>query len=278
MQNYELNEAQLTEIFEEQIAANFRLAVVETSPTLAMVAAQPGAGKTRTVEDAREAHNGAVAIVGDNFRRFHPSYETLMENGPLHMPEATAQASGRWVEMSLNWLRRKHRSLVIETTMRHPQANEYTLTQFRDSGYRTEVTIVATPPQLSLMGTLIRYVGQVESQGEGRWVGAAAHDEAVEQLPRTLADQISKGNIDHVTVIDRAGETLYDTDVNAANRSAATSPALQAIRQGQRFDAIPPDQQQQWADDCSHIEQFLHEHPGQTKLRDVYAGVAASAH
>jgi hypothetical protein len=276
MQNYELNDAQLTEIFEEQIAANVRMAIVEASPILAMVAAQPGAGKTRAVEDVREAHNGAAAIIGDDFRRFHPSYETLMETDPLRMPGATAQASGRWIEMSLNWLRSKHRSLVIETTMRHPEANEHTLTQFKDSGYRTEVTIMATPPQLSLMGTLIRYIGQVESQGEGRWVGTAAHDEAVEQLPRTLADQISKGNIDHVTVINRAGETLYNAAVNAMNHGAATPSALQAIRQGQRFDALPPDQQQQWADDCSHIERFLREHPGQTKLRDVYAGIATS--
>ena len=71
----------------------FGMALVQVPPDLCMVAAQHGAGKTRTIQAIQSSHH---------------SYRC------------------------------------------------------------TEVTAVATPPQLSLIGTLIRYISQVETQGEGR--------------------------------------------------------------------------------------------------------------
>ena len=84
------------------------------------------------------------------------------------MPDATAQASGRWVKMSLDLLRDHHCSVVVEITMRPSADHGQDARTFKQTGYRTEVTAVATPPQLSLIGTLIRYISQVETQGEGR--------------------------------------------------------------------------------------------------------------
>lgn len=68
----QLDEETLLEIWTEKILPEFSLATVETSPTLFMVAAQPGAGKTRLVSSIQRANRNAKAIIGDDYRPFHP--------------------------------------------------------------------------------------------------------------------------------------------------------------------------------------------------------------
>lgn len=276
MREYDLGDAQLRAIFERHIARLMTAGGSRTESAVIMVAAQPGAGKTRAIYDARAGHPGAFPVVGDDFRPFHPAYTQLMRDDPLHMPDATAQAAGRWVEMSLDRLKEQRSSLIIETTMRHPDATERTLNGFKRAGYRAEAIIVATPPELSLMGTLTRYVDQASRQGEGRWVDPKAHDEAMAQMPRTLAGQMAKGNIDHVTVTNRAGDTLYDSDITARNRSEAIAAARNAISQGQRFDSLTPDQRQQWDHDVQRVRAFISDRPEKIAVRNLADRIIAS--
>jgi hypothetical protein len=276
MGEFDLDDAQLNDIFSGQVMGSVPLHAPEDEPTIVLVAAQPGAGKTRTLEQVRQSHDGAYAVEGDALRRFHPGYAGLMRREPLRMPDATAQAAGRWVEMTLALMREYKNSVMLETTMRHPQAVERTLGEFRQAGYRTEAIIVATPSELSLMGTMARYISQAEQQGEGRWVDPAAHDEAVAQMPRTLAEQISRGNIDHVSVTNRAGERLYDADINTQNRDETIAAASKAISQGQRFESITPDQQQQWDRDVKHVRAFISAHPESQDVRSLADRIIAS--
>lgn len=270
MQEYDLSEGQLDEIFNTQIVRSFGLAAVEREPVISMVAAQPGAGKTREVDFARASHGYAPAVVGDDYRKFHPAYDELMDNDPLRMPDATAQAAGKWVQKSLAWLRHNKRSLVIETTMRHPVDTDRTLSEFKQAGYRCEMTIVATPPELSLMGTLIRYINQSEQNGQGRWADPSAHDEAVAQMPKTLETQIAKGNVDHVMVVNRTGDVLCDTEITAQDRNKDIGQILHSISAGQRFDSMTSGQRNQWQSDKKHIEDFIRRRPDQSKLKTVY--------
>lgn len=274
---FDLDDATLRRIYDSQISQVMPLHEPEREPCIVLVAAQPGAGETRAVSDASDAHAGAYALQGDEFRHFHPAYKQVMRADPLRMPAVTAQASSRWVEMGMDSLQERRNSLVLETTMRHPDAVQRTLARFKTAGYRAEAVIVATPPEQSLMGTMIRYIEQTERNGRGRWVDSSVHDEAVRQMPKTLTEQIAKGGIDHVTITNRAGDILYAADVTLENRGNASAGVLSAIREGQRFDRIPPSQRAQWDHDVRHVRAFVGAHPEDAQVARLAARITASA-
>ncbi|WP_271986527.1 zeta toxin family protein [Pseudoclavibacter terrae] len=221
---HELSRQELTELFDNAIApwVEARLARAAPGPaTLVLVGAQPGAGKTRVVSRASRDTGSAVAVVGDDLRQFHPDYARLMRDDPLRMPEVTAQAAGAWARMSSDYLRERQASVVFETTFRQPDAVVATAKEFRDAGYRVEVRALAVPEAVSRLGVLSRYAEQVRDQGVGRWTPQEFHDNAAEQMPKSLERVISEGYVDRALVVDRAGRTLYAADIDLAH---ATSP------------------------------------------------------
>ena len=168
----ELDEALLRRIFDERIrpwldgfGASSRL---ESVPLLVMVGGQPGSGKSGVNDRIVARHPGIVMVDGDALRSYHPDYRRLMREDPLRMPAETAQASGRWVGMSIDYLRGQRRSALIETTLRQPGVVRETMAGFQRAGYRTELHVVAVPLEVSRLGTVSRYVCLLSNRGGRR--------------------------------------------------------------------------------------------------------------
>ncbi|MGO2520377.1 MAG: zeta toxin family protein [Microbacterium sp.] len=179
-------------------------------PVLVYTGGQPGAGKSRANERAAQSRPTLVPVIGDDLRQFHPDYVRLMREDPLSMPEATAQASGRWIGMSADYLREQRADVLIETTLRSPDAMASTIASFREAGYVVELRVVAVPHEISRLGTVERYTGQVEAAGVGRWTPAAAHDEAFARGAGTARELIAAGAVDRFVIEDRAGAVVFD--------------------------------------------------------------------
>lgn len=215
-----------------------------------LVGAQPGAGKTRTVGRAQKDFRGAIPVIGDDLRVFHPDYVSVMREDPLRMPEVTAQAAGAWARMSSDYLRERQASVVFETTFRQPDAVVATAKEFRDAGYRVEVRALAVPEAVSRLGVLSRYAEQVRDQGAGRWTPQAFHDVAAEQMPKSLERVIAEGHVDRVLVVDRGGRTLYaaDIDTNAASTAGTRdgADARAAVIAGRDLDSLTPSDANTW--------------------------------
>lgn len=249
----ELTQEELRAIFRRSIQPELEVlrgSQTNTEPTLVLVGAQPGAGKTRTVGRAQQDHAGAIAVVGDDLRVFHPDYVRLMREEPLRMPEVTAQAAGAWARMSSDYLRERQASVVFETTFRQPDAVVATAKEFRDAGYRVEVRALAVPEAVSRLGVLSRYAEQVRDQGVGRWTPQAFHDVAAEQMPKSLERVIAEGHVDRVLVVDRAGRAVYTADIEA---TAASSPgardgaeARTAVDAGRRIETLDSEAARTW--------------------------------
>ena len=111
--------------------------------------------------------------------------------------------------MSIDYLRGQRRSALIETTLRQPGVVRETMAGFQRAGYRTELHVVAVPLEVSRLGTVSRYVGQVEESGAGRWTPTAAHDTAAAAVPGTVAVLVGSGVVDHVSIENRQGEPYY---------------------------------------------------------------------
>lgn len=215
-----------------------------------LVGAQPGAGKTRTVGRAQKDFRGAISVMGDDLRVFHPDYVSVMREDPLRMPEVTAQAAGAWARMSSDYLRERQASVVFETTFRQPDAVVATAREFRDAGYRVEVRALAVPEAVSRLGVLSRYAEQVRDQGAGRWTPQAFHDVAAEQMPKSLERVIAEGHVDRVLVVDRGGRILHAADIDT---SAVGTPGLRdgadaraAVIAGRDLDNLTPNDASTW--------------------------------
>ncbi|MBR5951371.1 MAG: zeta toxin family protein [Actinomycetaceae bacterium] len=212
-----LSETELEEIFDAYIVPEFQ-AIANSAPTyfmptLIVFGGQPGAGKSRSMAKVLREYPTAVEVVGDDFRRLHPDYEELMSSPgtALQMPEVTAQASGRWVEMSIEYLREQGSSVVLETTMRQPDVVARTMGEFHDAGYYCEMRVLAVPREVSLLGVLERYTYQVRENGAGRWAPVDMHDAAYNNAFQTLDELVSAAVVDRIVVTNRSSYPLYDT-------------------------------------------------------------------
>ncbi|MBW3069629.1 hypothetical protein GZ998_08960 [Actinomyces sp. 594] len=229
----ELTEEQLRTIFERDIRPELDALGASSHQDrtllLAVVGGQPGAGKSKSISRIQAQHPGLVEVVGDDLRVYHPDYDRLMRENPLAMPAATAQASGRWVGMAIDYLREQRRSTLIETTLRQPDVVRDTVAGFRQAGYRTELHVVAVPMEVSRLGTISRYVGQVEESGAGRWTPMAAHDVAAAAVPGTVTELVRSGVVDQVSIESRQGQTYYRASPRPGAYESAAKEAAAAI-------------------------------------------------
>lgn len=155
-------------------------------------------------------------------------------------------------------------NVLMETTMRQPDAVFDTLKTFRDAGYGVEVRAIAVPETLSRLGTLQRYVGQVESQGAGRWAPSSVHNEAYSRMPQSLGWVIEAGLVDRVIVQKRDDVTIFDAAVVPGNERRSAVAALAAVESGRRIDGMTPNQAQGRLSSMEHTARFV----ADTKVSD----------
>lgn len=217
----------LREIFDTQVlpyllaAQNPNQAAPDERPWFVSVGGQPGAGKSGVIAASGAEHPGSIIVDGDALRRFHPKHDTLMATDPLAMPDATAQASGAWVQFASQWLREHRVSAVIETTLRQKDFLIREFASYRAAGFATELRVVAVPLEVSRLGTLARYVGQAQRFGAGRSVTLQGHDDRAALVPETVEGLVAAGVVDRLVIQDRDGKVFLDVDASAGDPELA---------------------------------------------------------
>ncbi|WP_344308205.1 zeta toxin family protein [Brevibacterium samyangense] len=241
-------------------------------PVLVYTGGQPGAGKSRANERASQARPSLVPIIGDDLRQFHPPYARLMREDPLSMPAATAHASRTWIGMSAEYLREQRADVLIETTLRSPDAMASTIASFRQSGYVVELRVVAVPHEVSRLSMIERYTGQVEANGVGRWTPSAAHDEAFARAVTTVERLVASGAVDRFVIEDRAGTVLFDRSyfgIRDDGLQSAGAEAAVAFEGARAVDQMTPTAAQSWIALAS--EQITRVHELGQRDRDLLA-------
>ena len=185
---YRLDDTELDAIFRGSIIPIlFGEARVSPDPLLILVGAQPGAGKTRAGAAAkRDTRQPIISILGDDLRPYHPRYNELMELDPSAMPDATAQASGAWVERCIEYAAGFHISVLVEGTFRDPAVPLRTIELFRQHGFRVQVNVVVVAAAVSRLSAADRFVSGIRANGPARFTTADAHNRAMASLPETI--------------------------------------------------------------------------------------------
>ncbi|MFI9155683.1 zeta toxin family protein [Streptomyces sp. NPDC053367] len=240
--DYFLTEEQLRARFEERVRDFvFHGYAPQEQPVLVLVGAQPAAGKSQAMAAAvqRHADRQLVPLTGDELRAFHPQYEELLAEQPLLFPNATGQASGAWVRMSIEHARAHGYSLMLEGVFRNPEMTVATAEEFAAAHYVVEVLGLGVRAERSRLDSLHRYL---ES---GRWTPPTAHDSAYEKMPQTIAAAEASPAVRRLTITDRTGADLYANERNPDGHWRH-EPAGVAALEASRARPLPPGEAAGW--------------------------------
>lgn len=225
-------------------------------PVLALVGAQPAAGKTKAANALAARHPDMVVLIGDELRQYHPDYARAMRENPEIMPEVTAQASGKWIGMSVDYAREKGYNLLLEGTFRNTEmvvGNADKFANRKEGGYTVEVSALAVNADRSLLDSVARYL----YSGEGRWTSVAAHDEAYEGVPETLEALEKSLSISRVVVTDRSGKDLYVNERDS-NGDWARPPEAAKFLEHHRNLPFSQEEAREWINDYwSHASEMI---------------------
>ena len=187
---YRLSAAAHERIFREEIVPELTAGLRGVDrPAAVVLGGQPGAGKSAMQSAAElefKSRGGALAIVGDDLRAYHPEYRALVRQDDKTAAYYTDRDSGQWVEKLIAYAKEQRFNLVIEGTMRVPEKVAQTLTDLRSAGYAVEARAIAVNERLSTLGIHQRYEQMVADRGHGRFTVPASHEAAYRAMPGTL--------------------------------------------------------------------------------------------
>lgn len=216
-EQYRLSEAEHEAIFQAYIKPQvFALASPVEHPVAVIFGGQPGAGKSRAVDDAVEEldrKGGAVQIIGDELRGYHPSYARLLAQDDKTAAFYTDRDTGKWVEKCIAHAKQQRINVVIEGTMRNSDVVAATTHDFREAGYFIDARALAVNFRLSEQGILQRYENQKLDRGTGRMTTEKAHRDAYDGMPVTI-ERIERDKLaDRLTLYRRGGEPIYTNEL-----------------------------------------------------------------
>ncbi|MFI9206467.1 zeta toxin family protein [Streptomyces sp. NPDC053048] len=237
-----LSETELANIFATEVRDFvFSGYAPQRDPVLVLLGGQPAAGKSQAMAAAEQRHadRQLVPLTGDELRRFHPRYQELLETQPLLFPNATGQASGAWVRMSIEHALDHGYSLMLEGIFRDPAMTVATAERFARAGRSVEVIGLAVPEERSRLDSLHRYLAA------GRWTPPNAHDLAIRMMPETIAAAEASAAVRRITITNRAAEELYVNERGPDGRWMGEPGAVQALMAG-RARPLPADEARGW--------------------------------
>lgn len=205
------------EAFERALARNIRSLIrgkqVVNNPIAILLGGQSGAGKTTIHRIKQKEFQGNIIVIdGDSFRAQHPYYLELQKTYGKDSVEYTKQFAGQMVESLVEKLSDLGYHLLIEGTLRTVEVPIKTAELLKSKGYKVQLALIATKPELSYLSTLIRYEEMYAiNPGQARATPEEHHDLIVENLVENT-QQLEKLNIfANIQIYQRDKTCVYDS-------------------------------------------------------------------
>ena len=221
-----LSDRQIKEISGDYFKARENKAAALEEPTMLLIGAQPGAGKSNVASIAKaelSQKGGYIHVDADRMR------EQIYLGGTKPTSQETQADAGKLANAVRDVATENKRNILEEGTFRNSEAAAKFIEDRKEKGYNVELIAVATPREESILGIYQRHELQHQAGSNNpRFVPIEYHDEALKGFDRTLATQA--GSLDRVRVVERSGNVLFDSQA-AQNRHANPMEALHAGRQ-----------------------------------------------
>lgn len=265
---YRLSEADNERIFETTIKPSlfFEASSVST-PVAVLFGGQPGSGKSPAIVAARQEFNdagGAVEIIGDDLRPYHPAYAKLLRQDDQTAATYTAVDAGLWVEKAIAYAKAERFNVIIEGTMRDPNVVAGTAKSLRDAGYKIDARALAVPYHLSELGIMQRYEAQKADRGAGRMTAPEAHQAAYAGMLTSLNRIERERLVDRLTIYRRGNEVLYFNELRGGDW--ATDPQAAEVVRRERDRPMTLKEAVAYADRLRELEDLVRR-PGRNASR-----------
>jgi hypothetical protein len=240
---YALSSEENQRIFGRFIAPRYPNSEAVVSPELHVIGAQPGSGKSFAIDKIRARLKkrdnllSVSLISGDDFRPFHPLFSTLLRENDALAAYFTDIDSGKWVEQAIALTATEKNHVLLEGTLRNPQVSLDTVTRYLSSGFTAHFHIMAVHEFVSRQRVFLRYIGQIEHKGYGRYTVPEAHDRSYRALPDSVDALVKSGLFATVTVYDADNNVQLFLDCEREDTASAVSSLLSAIRSGADLDS-----------------------------------------
>ena len=148
---------------------------------------QAGAGKSALVAEAKRNFKNdgrrIIVIDDDQYRKFYPYAQEILENCPEHYTDITATATNIITPKILKFASENGYNFIFDGTMKNTRIVN-TMKTWKD--YNIYVHVMATSGERSLISTAIRNGELRQTMNEGRLVEQKNHWDMYEGLPKTL--------------------------------------------------------------------------------------------
>ncbi|MFJ8166515.1 zeta toxin family protein [Streptomyces sp. NPDC096136] len=241
--DYYLGEDALRARFEQRVRQRvFAGFEPQKRPVLVLLGGQPAAGKSMAMAATQQRHSSAslVPLTGDELRSLHPRYAELRHVDAQTRETATAQASGAWVRMSIEYAMRERYSLILEGVFRDPTMTLRTGQTFAEAGYRVEIVALAVREERSRLDAVDRFLDG------GRWTPPALQDLAYGKVPETVAAAEADPAFRRITITNRSGTDLYTNERHEQTREWMYPPAAVRALTDERARPFPPEEAAEW--------------------------------
>ena len=268
---YRLTEAEHQATFDNYIKPDlFAGAKPSGQPVAVIFGGQPGAGKSAAVDAAvrdLEPRGGAVQIIGDDLRGYHPQYARLMELDDKTAAFYTDRDTGQWVEKAIAEAKTQRVNIVIEGTMRDSNKVAETMQSLRAAGYEIDARALAVNERLSEQGIIQRYENQKADRGTGRMTTSQAHQTAYDGMPATL-ERIERDKLaDRVTLYQRGAEAIYTNELNGGEW--ANEPQARAALEAERSRPMTLQERRSYAEGFDKLAELLARPERQASAEEV---------
>jgi len=268
---HRLIEAEHQAIFERDIKPDlFSGAKPSSQPVAVIFGGQPGAGKSAAVDEAIKElgpRGGAVQIIGDDLRDFHPKYERLMEADDKTAAFYTDRDTGRWIEKSIAEAKAQRVNIVIEGTMRDADKVAATMQSLREAGYQIDARALAVTSRLSEQGIMQRYENQKVDRGTGRMTTPEAHQAAYDGMLQTLGRIEGQKLADRVTIYRRGAEAINSDELQGGQW--AREPQARAVVEVERDRPMTLQERREYAKGFDEIADMLAKRERQASAEEI---------
>jgi len=158
-------------------------------PVVAILIGQPGAGKSATADEVRDAFGpgGFVEVDSDIYKPYHPRYQQILRLNDRLMAAAIRPDGRTWMAKVQTYLREHRLNALVHETAQNPDHLVATAHSYRAAGYQIAVIVLAVPEGLSRQGILDRYFAQIRDRGVGRLTRPENAAESYASIPEGAA-------------------------------------------------------------------------------------------
>lgn len=187
---------------------------VSAKPTLVLLTAQSGAGKTfASVNYAKQMAQEPIRFGADDLRILLPYAQDVLNEDEANYPFITKKDASLAREKIVETAIANRQNILIETILGSPDDWKMgTVMKAKNAGYRIECAALGVHEYVSQVSMFSRYEEQKLITGHGFAPTLEVHNRAYHLLPEIAAKMYENGIADSVKVYNRRFENFYDTD------------------------------------------------------------------